>query len=73
MKKSKRSIFKSFILTVAFFFATLGAINAQPSGDGDSGGPTDAPGTPIDSGLSLLVAGGIVYGVSQINKIKKKI
>jgi len=50
-----KSIF-SFICTFAFF-----ALMAQPSGP---------PATPLDGGLSLLLAAGGLYGIRKLNQIK---
>ena len=35
-------------------------------------GPPGPPATPIDSGLSLLLAGGAAYGAKKINDYRRK-
>ena len=34
--------------------------------------PPNPPGTPIDGGLGVLLAGGIAYGISRIKKSKQQ-
>lgn len=34
-------------------------------------GPSGPPATPIDGGLSLLLAGGIAYGANKLRKLNK--
>jgi len=41
----------------------------DPGGSTGSGDPDDAP---IDGGLSLLIAGGVGYGIRQMRKKKNK-
>lgn len=48
------------VLLLAFMASP---IYAQP------GGP---PATPIDSGLGLLLAGGVLYGVKKVRNMTKK-
>ena len=48
------------------FLSISGIIHAQPT---DPGGEVDAP---IDGGLSLLIAGGVGYGVKQMRKNRRK-
>lgn len=52
------------VFTVAACFATIIAF-AQ--------GPPGPPATPIDGGLSLLLAGGAAYGLKKINDHRKNI
>ena len=49
------------------FLSISGIIHAQ--GPSDPGGEVDAP---IDGGLSLLIAGGVGYGVKKIREKRKK-
>ena len=44
------------------FLSISGIIHAQPT---DPGGEVDAP---IDGGLSLLIAGGVGYGIKKMRK-----
>ncbi|MDB5236430.1 MAG: hypothetical protein JWR44_3423 [Hymenobacter sp.] len=47
------------------------AVLAQPT----SGGPTpgvDPTATPIDGGISLLLAGGVAYGMKHLRNRRKK-
>jgi len=66
---------KSFLLTRLLPALTLAVafsevVLAQPG----SGGP--APGgvtvTPIDGGVSLLLAGGVAYGIKRLRNRRKK-
>jgi len=44
------------------FLSITGIVHAQPT---DPGGEVDAP---IDGGLSLLIAGGVGYGIKKMRK-----
>ncbi len=44
------------------FVSITGILHAQPS---DPGGDVDAP---IDGGLSLLIAGGVGYGIKKVRE-----
>ncbi|MEL7146793.1 MAG: hypothetical protein AAFO69_10525 [Bacteroidota bacterium] len=35
-------------------------------------GPPGPPATPIDGGLSLLLAGGVTYGIHKVRQASKK-
>ncbi|MFY0598979.1 MAG: hypothetical protein JXR03_04870 [Cyclobacteriaceae bacterium] len=52
-----------FILTALFIFSFITPMLAQP------GAP---PATPIDGGLSLLLAAGGAYGLKKLRDSKKK-
>ncbi|MFD2718779.1 PID-CTERM protein-sorting domain-containing protein [Hymenobacter monticola] len=61
--------------TLTLTLAFVGALSAQPG----SGGP--GPGTPItptptdvplDGGASLLLAGGVAYGLKRLRERRKK-
>ena len=61
----KRSLF-AFVLTVLLTGVGLAA-HAQPS----TGGPQPAPAAvPIDGGASLLLAGGVAYGLRRMRRGK---
>lgn len=53
--------------------ALLLAVGAQAQGPG-SGGPTPAAPTaiPLDGGASLLLAGGVAYGLRRLRQRRKK-
>ena len=46
----------------------LFSVSCFAQGPGDPGGNPD---TPIDGGISLLIAGGIGYGIKKINDARK--
>ncbi|MEL6559274.1 MAG: hypothetical protein AAFQ94_13880 [Bacteroidota bacterium] len=54
----------SLLLTIALFFMTICPLLAQ--------GPPGPPATPIDGGLSLLLAAGGIYGVKKIRDQRKQ-
>lgn len=60
MNISKNSI--SSILTIGMLFASVTIVMAQ-------GAP---PATPIDGGLSLLLAAGGIYGIKRIKERNNK-
>ena len=67
---------KSFFLTrllPAFIVivAVGGTVLAQAPADGGPAptGPTD---TPLDGGVSLLLAGGVAYGLKQLRNRRKR-
>ena len=66
---------KSFLLirllpALALLLAVGGAVMAQPG----SGGPTPGAVTavPVDGGISLLLAGGVAYGLQHLRNRRKK-
>lgn len=67
---------KSFILTrllpaLVLVVAVGSAVMAQP----DSGGPlpgSTATAVPLDGGVSMLLAGGVAYGLSRFRNRRKK-
>ena len=66
---------KSFLLirllpALALLVAVGGAVMAQPG----SGGPTPGAVTavPVDGGISLLLAGGVAYGLQHLRNRRKK-
>jgi hypothetical protein len=60
-----QNIISKIIMVLVVLLAVIPAIAQPPSLPGD---PTSAP---VDGGLSLLVAGGIGYGVKKLRKKKK--
>lgn len=62
-----------YIIAAIFLFST--PILAQ-RGQGSRGGiepsdDPDVPTTPIDGGLSVLIVGGIAYGIHELRKKKE--
>ncbi|MBS1591984.1 MAG: hypothetical protein JST07_07755 [Bacteroidetes bacterium] len=55
------------IITLLVFMLIL--TNLAHAGITDPGGDVDAP---IDGGLSLLIAGGVGYGVKKVREMRKK-
>ncbi len=60
----KTKIINLTILTILFLIPALPML-AQPTL------PTPPGGAPIDGGLSLLIAGGVGYGVKKIRENRK--
>jgi hypothetical protein len=69
---------KSFFLTrllpiLALVVALSVAASAQPGSGGPGPTPTvDPTETPIDGGASLLLAGGVAYGLKHLRNRRKK-
>lgn len=68
---SKRILSIRIVLCLALLCATHLTVFADPFGFTDPG-LDDAEGAPVDGGLSLLVAGGIAYGVKRARDMRKK-
>ncbi|MBS1592176.1 MAG: hypothetical protein JST94_02080 [Bacteroidetes bacterium] len=67
MKKIFNTTQTEKILTLLILMLVLtNIVNAQPP---DLGGDVDAP---IDGGLSLLIAGGVGYGIKKAKEISRK-
>ena len=69
---------KSFLLTrllpaFVLLVAVGGTVLAQTPGDGGPE-PQDpaVTGVPLDGGASLLLAGGVAYGLKQLRKRRKR-
>lgn len=59
---------KYLLCSLALLLA-LGAAHAQPSSGGPAPtGPTAPTDTPIDGGASLLLAGGVAYGLRRLQR-----
>ncbi|MDO7848397.1 hypothetical protein Q5H92_18665 [Hymenobacter sp. M29] len=71
---------KSFLLNrllpaLTLIIAFGGTLLAQPSSGGPGPGtpPTvDPTATPLDGGVSLLLAGGVAYGIKHLRNRRKK-
>lgn len=55
---------QTLLLVIVFFSPVL--LNAQPSDPGSD------PDVPIDGGLSVLLAAGVGYGISELKKKRHK-
>jgi len=68
MKKILNNINTNQVIKIVYILIVLlsisGIIHATP-GPSDPGGEVDAP---IDGGLSLLIAGGVGYGIKKMRK-----
>ena len=60
--------------TLLFIIALSNTVLAQPGSGGPGpstpAGPTDIP---LDGGISLLLAGGVAYGVKHLRNRRKKV
>jgi len=65
MKKHFSQLFLSTVLVVALFCLSKSSI-AQV------GNPGDDVDTPIDGGLSILIAAGVGYGIKKVRDERKK-
>ena len=65
-----KSFFLARLLPILTLIVASGAIAlAQPG----SGGPgPDPTATPLDGGASLLLAGGVAYGLKRLRERRKK-
>ena len=67
---------KSFFLTrllpaLTLMVAVGGTVLAQAPSDGGPS-PTSPTTTPLDGGVSLLLAGGVAYGLKQLQNRRKR-
>ena len=67
---------KSFFLTrllpaLTLLVAVGGTVLAQAPADGGPT-PTGPTATPLDGGISLLLAGGLAYGLKQLRNRRKR-
>ena len=67
---------KSFLLTrllptLIVLVAVDGTVMAQAPADGGPS-PTSPTSIPLDSGVSLLLAGGVAYGLKQLRNRRKR-
>jgi hypothetical protein len=60
----KNNFLKYYI--AAFFLCSTTVAFAQPSGVDETDGDT-TPTAPIDGGITLLVAAGVLYGAKKVN------
>ena len=60
--------------TLLFIIALSNTVLAQPGsggpGPGIPAGPTDIP---LDGGISLLLAGGVAYGIKHLRNRRRKV
>jgi hypothetical protein len=65
------------VTTLALSLSALSSISAQAQGPGSTGPQPDADepaptGVPIDGGASLLLAGGVAYGLKKLRARKAR-
>jgi hypothetical protein len=69
---------KSFLLSrllpvLTLMVALSEAVLAQPGAGGVTPGtPADPTAVPLDGGVSLLLAGGVAYGIKHLRNRRKK-
>lgn len=64
--------FKSWVsICVILGLMLLPGLDVLAQGGPGNGGPTPVN-IPIDGGVSLLVAGGVTYGVNKLRKMRRK-
>jgi hypothetical protein len=74
MKKIKQIIALMILVTIPLW---MKAQPPHPNG-GNAPGPNNIPvggspiGSPIDGGLSILLALGLAYGAKKVNQVKKE-
>jgi hypothetical protein len=67
-----KQLFKNFTKATFLigFVVSLGLIEAKAQGGPGNGGPTPTN-IPIDGGASLLVAGGVAFGLKKLRDRRK--
>jgi len=70
MKKIINNINTNQVIKIAYLIIVLLSITSILHAQTDPGGDPDN--APIDGGLSLLIAGGVGYGVKKIRERRKK-
>jgi hypothetical protein len=68
---------KSFLLTRILPMLTLvlafgETVFAQPGSGGPGSTPADPTAIPLDGGVSLLLAGGVAYGIKHLRNRRKR-
>ena len=68
---------KSFLLNkllpvLVLALATTAVALAQPGSGGPGPGTLDPTAVPVDGGISLLLAGGVAYGIKQLRDRRRK-
>ncbi len=74
MKKVVKNIIASMLL-VGFFMisgAVLADAPPDPGGDPNTGGGTPVGGTPVGSGLAILISLGAAYGGKKVYQMRKE-
>lgn len=61
-----RHVCSSVVRLVAIWVLTSVAAFAQPGSGGPAPDPTDPTAVPLDGGASLLLAGGVAYGLNKL-------
>ena len=67
----KSLLLKRLLPVLALVIATSAIVLAQPNNGGPGPDP-DPTTTPIDGGVSLLLAGGVAYGIKRLRARRKK-
>ncbi len=58
---------KTYIIVLAFAISlSIGNLSAQP------GFEDDVQDTPLDTGIALVLAAGVLYGVAKLNSVNDK-
>ena len=66
-----KNLLPSLLLVLATTALAL-AQGAPPTGGPVPGTPPDPTAVPIDGGISLLLAGGVAYGVKRLRNRRRK-
>ena len=75
MKKVTSQLLKTIFLIALLGVFGAAAANAQSSDPPDDLGPTPTPpatAIPIDGGASLLIAGGVAYGLKKLRENRRR-
>lgn len=67
-----KSLLLKRILPVLTLVVTTGAIALAQPNNGGPGPDPDPTLTPIDGGVSLLLAGGVAFGIKRLRARRKK-
>lgn len=74
------SLMKSFLLSkllpalgLAFALSSVAAAQDEEPGSGGTSPLNPPTGIPIDGGVSLLLAGGVAYGVKKLRDRRRKV
>ncbi len=59
--------------TLLFLLAMSETVLAQPGNGGPMPEPLVPTGVPLDGGVSLLLAGGVAYGIKHLRNRRKKV
>ena len=72
MKKFSKLVIAFSIILCSLLFFSINSFAQGPSDPGFPGDPGPDPDAPIDGGIVLLMAAGVLYGIKKVKAEKAK-